>query len=401
MGPAGDGEAAAERGPRRLYAPNGAVVLGAATPVPTPVCAATLAVPLAGVTRASVLLAPVVALAAARAVAAAARSAGVCAYVDPVVSADLVGVTVELLAEQFPAVREVPHWFARACRTPPPDDVAPLTRSALARMAAGERWSDQVRRVLFGPWHRYGTGRQELAAATEHVTAADLQRAGEELACCPPVLAVCPPDLVDVAALAARLAELPGLAAPRYPAAGPGYPLPVQRTVVEVVPGTAERAYYLRGTPGVRLASPDKYALHVAWAMLGGRDGMLDRRLRVARALTYSLAAFSREFAEGGYGLCYAGSGASTVDDVAAEVAGQFARLVRGAFRPALVDGAKERLAVQHLTTVQAARGITERLCGYQVAGVDPAFLASYPEQIGAVTPDQVVSVARRYLRAG
>lgn len=330
------------------------------------VAAATLALPLAGASRPTVLAAPLVAAAWARGVAAEARRAGTPVRTEPVVTADYAGLTAEAAPGDHDALHRLTDWFAAVAEHAPEEgEFATVRRSFLSRTPTSARWSDAVRRALFGDRHRYGVGHGErVAHATSHGPD-DVRAAAREL-------------------LGAR-------------ADGPAPP--VRRTAPVRVRLPAEGgACCLLGTPGVALGSDDKYALHVAWAMLGGRDGLLDRRLRGEHALTYSLAAFSREFAEGGYGACFAACAPGTEDEVAERTGEVLRALERGAFDTALVESAKERLVIGNHRSLQSGRGVTERLCGYRIAGTDPAGITRYARQVGGVTPGQVADVARSHI---
>ncbi|MFE3119477.1 M16 family metallopeptidase [Streptomyces niveus] len=343
----------------------GAPVLANSVPGEHAVAAATLAVPLTGADRASVLAAPLVAAAWACAVAAEARRGGTPVRTEPVVTADYAGITAEAAPGDHDALRRLADWFAAVAEHPLEEwEFGTVRRSFLSRTPSSARWSDAVRRALFGDRHRYGVGHDERVAHVTGCGPADVTAAAREL-------------------LAAR-------------PAGPA-PL-VPRTVRVRLPAEGGAACHLLGTPGVSLGSDDKYALHVAWALLGGRDGMLDRRLRGEHALTYSLAAFSREFADGGYGACFAACAPGARDEVAERTREVLRALERGAFPRSLVDSAKERLIIANHRSLRNGRSVTERLCGYEIAGTDPGGITQYARHVGGVTPEQVADVARRHI---
>ena len=358
---------------RRLATPNGAVVITDAAPRAS-VVAATLAFPLTAARRSDVLAAPMAAAHWARLLTATAGT-----RVEPLVTTDLVGVTVELFPHRGATLRAIPEWL-RVARRPltDPDD---LRRLSLTRLSTRDRWSDGVRRALFGPEHRYGIGATEVSSHISTCGATDLDDAVRSLASVPPILALsvpAPSDLTDA------------LAGMEFAAAPKRVRLPAQRMVDMTLSLSDGRAYYVLGTPGVALGAPDKFAVHVAWAVLGGRDGLLDRRLRRDHALTYSLAAFSREFAEGGYGMCLACCDGDAADEVAGHIADVLTELAAGGVDPGQVASAKERLVIAHLRAAQTARGTTERLCGYEVAGG----VADYAESVAAVTIESIVDAA-------
>ncbi|MGW1978063.1 hypothetical protein [Streptomyces sp. NPDC001889] len=357
------------------------------------VAAATLAVPLTD-DRPAAVAAPLLAACWAREVARAARRAGAAVRADPVTTPDWAGVTVESLRADHPCLRSLPEWFAGAARVPE-SGYEEVRAACLARLAAEDQRSDGVRRALFGPAHRYGIGHAERVRALAGCgpdEAAVLS--GRVLGAAPPVLALSHADPADLPGL------LTALSTGRRPVARPAPgPARVAGPVTVSVPAGTGLVHQLRATPGVGLGSPDKAAVHLAWALLGGRDGLLDRELRGERALTYSLAAFSREFAAGGYGLTVATCAEGAREEVAARTVAVIGGLGRGEFAGGLLAAARERLMVRYLGAEHRARGCTERLCGYAVAGLDPEESARYPSALLRVTRREVCGVVRHYLR--
>ncbi|MFF3763443.1 insulinase family protein [Streptomyces sp. NPDC001922] len=414
--------------------------------------AVTLALPLttAG-DRAAAVAAPLIAACWARAVARAARRSGAAIRAEPVVTADCVGVTVECVRSDGPVLHAVPEWFAEGVgQGPDPEpDFEEAKAECLARLTADDRWSDGVRRALFGGNHPYAIGHDERAAAVAAVGPDSVRRLSATLRADRPVLAASHADPTVLQALVAAVENTglaaaldtgtppppaimptrgtsptdtaptshpttPGTARARHPtAAGAGtHTTPASRQTREPAPATTPRpvtvsvpagpgsAYHLLGTPGVPLSSPDKPAVHLAWALLGGRGGLLDQHLRTERALTYSLAAFSREFAHGGYGLVAAGCAPETLPEVAAGTRAVISGLAHGEFSDDLLASAKERLVIQYHRAGRSSRGITERLCGYEVAGLAPAESTRYPYRLLQVTAHQVQQAAEQYLLA-
>lgn len=368
-------EYALDNGTRVIRRVPPGMLLATAAVQRSPIAAASLAMPLAGVSRGAVLAAPLVAAAWAEAVVTAARADGVAVRGEPVVTADLAGITVEALGADRPALRGLPGWFAQAPPMPDPATLSRLRSEYIARLSSAERRSDGVRRALFGPRHRYGIVHQErvrFARAAE----------GEEIA-------AATAELLRERPVSPTETNLPAATAQSF---GGG------RQVVRIA---GERCYHLVGTPGVALGSERKFPLHVTWALLGGREGLLDRRLRQARGLTYSLAAFSRELAEGGYGICFAGCRPESLDEVAGEVMEILDGLGHGTVDQALLRSAKERLIIQWHRAMQTERGCAERLTSYASAGLGFADLAAYPAGIAAVTAEDVRAAATTFLAPG
>ncbi|GGK33911.1 hypothetical protein GCM10010124_28070 [Pilimelia terevasa] len=357
-------------GTRRAL-PNGARLV--VVPPRPGVVAATVAVPLAGVTLETAACAPAVAARWAAELRAAARAEDAVVRVDPVSTPDAAGFTVEALDPALLAA--VPRWFRDAAAALPD----PLAPPADPRAPADDRWSHPVRRALFGSGHRYGLTPADRARAAQRP--GGLRRAARALAAVPPVLAA-QAEGTHVDVLAAGLAALDH----RGPDAGAGPPAPR--------PAATEQraaAYYVLGLPGVALGAPTKCAHHVAWSLLGGREGMLDRSLRLDGGLTYSLAAFSRELAEGGYAVVYAACAPGTAGEVADRVQAVL-DAARGGVPAHLVRGAAERLVVAHHAALETGRGVTERAARYEAAGLSPADLVAYPSTVDQVTAEEVAA---------
>ncbi|MCF3106792.1 insulinase family protein [Streptomyces roseoverticillatus] len=374
----------------------------------TALSAVTLALPLAGAERAAVLAAPLLAACWARAVARTARRSGATVRTEPVVTADYAGVTVECVRSDHAVLCEVPQWCADGSAGLEPEFDAARTE-CLARLAADDRWSDGIRRALFGRSHRYGIGQDERTAFLTACGPEEAARLSGTLRASPPVLALShtePSALRHLAEAASattiRRTARSTVRSSARPAGGPAEEPPGQpvRAVTFSAPAGPGLAYHLLGTPGVPLGSPDKAAVHLAWAVLGGREGLLDRRLRGERALTYSLAAFSREFGHAGYGMSVAGCAPEAIDEVAAETHAVITALADRGCKAALLASARERLVIQFLRAAQSGRSVTERLCGYGIAGVDPGESCRYPDRLAAVTPHDLRRAAGRYIAA-
>jgi hypothetical protein len=370
-GPAGP----ARRGPaaavERVRLPNGAVVLWCAGP-PSRLAALVVAVPLpAASAGAGDLLA---ALWQHRA-AGDGQLAGT--RIEPLVTPDCVGLRVEALSARF-ATGPVP--LPPAPGLTGTDEIDALRRSCGARRTAGA--FDLLRAALFGAHHPYCLGRRERGEAALSSTDEDLASWTAALALAPPVVAVCgaPRELAErLCAHLDRQAFAPPAALPPVdPPRAAGAPVRL------AVPG--RRARYLLGTAGAALGAPDKPAVHVAWAVLAGRDGLLDQRLRRERRLTYALAAFSREFARGGYCACAVDCGPTAVEEVREVTTAALLELAGGRVGGADLDRARQRLTVQHHLAGQSCRDVATRACCYEVVGVPAEQVADYPERMTAVT---------------
>jgi hypothetical protein len=166
--------------------------------------------------------------------------------------------------------------------------------------------------------------------------------------------------------------------------------------VPDLLSGPSGPGWYLFGWPGVSLDDRRKHALHLVCAVLGGRDGLLDRELRVRRGLSYSFTLFSREHAEGGY---LAGLVSAAPDRL--EEARTAVRALLAHPQQAVDDDAVERsraaLLVRHLGGSQHADEVAVRTASYLAAGQAPPTVTESAEGLRSTTVPEVRSAARQF----
>ncbi|MET1132195.1 MAG: insulinase family protein [Aeromicrobium sp.] len=348
--------------------------------------ASVVAAPMAGLSTAAQRLAPLLAALSAREVE---DQLGPGLLCRPFVTADLVGVQVECAVSQASLVGRLPQAFARARTTTP--QLLTVARSQCARnlatAASGrEAGTEHILATLFGE-HRYGiTTAQRLAAVTA-ATGRDVDAALAELRGAAPIVTVAglPPGL-SAAVRALDPVELDhATASGRLTGAARDAPVSVR------VP--TQRPQYVRGTHGVRLAAPERYALHLTCAVLSGHGGLLDRRLREQRGLTYALSAFSRELAEDGYVVMLASCAEDAIGAVRAGVLDVLSELA-AAVPAELLEQARQGLVVAHLRATSTSVDVATRASSYLAAGLDPHELFGYPRALARVSPADVSATA-------
>ena len=229
--------------------------------------------------------------------------------------------------------------------------------------------------------------------AAEDLRAFYRQRARPENAVITVVGDVAPDDIRD------RLARL--LASWRGKSASPPQPAPPESwTGVRLAqdPVDREQAHFVLGFPAPGMESPDRYALEVLDAVLSGQAGRLFVEMRDKRSLAYNVTSFySPGLGTGAFGLYIAcepmkyGQARAGFLDIIEEV------------RTAPVSGRELAGAKEYILgsyeigrqryDAQAAEATFDLLYGL---GLD------YPERytagIAAVTADDVLRVARKYL---
>lgn len=376
----------------RIRLSNGASVVCCAAP-PSRLGALAVAVPLAaGYAPAACLLAALWRRCARDEV----RLARLGARFEPLVTPDCVGLRIEAPAFRLASADAAP--FPPAIDVPDPDELGRVRRSCATAAMGRTRALDVLRKVLFGPGHPYGISERDRGEAALSCTDDEVRSWVEQVNRTAPVVAVCgmPAGVVD--RLCERLDRRVFEADRHLPPVEP--PRVSKATVRHRAHLPGRRARYLLGTLGAALGAPEKFAVHVAWAVLAGRDGLLDQRLRRERALTYSLAAFTREFARGGYCACTLDCDPAAVDDVGGLVAATLADLAAGRVTGADLDRARQRLTVQYHLASQSCRDVATRACCYAVSGVATENVAEYPIRMLAVTAADVRRAAELLTRS-
>ena len=154
------------------------------------------------------------------------------------------------------------------------------------------------------------------------------------------------------------------------------------------------------GMPGVSRDDPDRWALDLLGAVLG--DGMSSRlflELRERRSLTYDVSTFGATFADCGTFGVHAGFDPEQAPAVVAAILEQLERVVQEPITPAELDRARAftrgrlELRMEETGSVASWLGTGESLLP-RILTVDEVI-----ERLDALTADDLLRVARRYVR--
>ncbi len=146
----------------------------------------------------------------------------------------------------------------------------------------------------------------------------------------------------------------------------------------------------------------DKFALRAAAALLsgtGGLSGWLLEELRGKRDLVYVAWASAQSQLFGGHVSVVTQCQPEDVDTVVAVIMSLVDRLRRGDFREKELSRAVNALAEQFLRSRQTQADLVQTAALDQLYGFGYDYSESYPEKIRAVTKDDVVRVAQKYLK--
>jgi predicted Zn-dependent peptidase len=153
------------------------------------------------------------------------------------------------------------------------------------------------------------------------------------------------------------------------------------------------------GMPGVSRNDPDRWAIDLLGAILG--DGMGSRlflELRERRSLVYDVSTFSAMYADAGTFGIHAGFDPEDADRVVRAIVEQLDRITTEPVRPDELDRARAytrgrlELRMEDSGAVAGWIGTGETLLP-RILTVDEVI-----ERLDAVTRDELLDVARRYL---
>jgi zinc protease len=181
---------------------------------------------------------------------------------------------------------------------------------------------------------------------------------------------------------------------PRDPAVWkpPARPLRVSHSVPK------QQSHLVVGFPGTTLDRQERFAIDVLVELLGGHGGRLFAVIRERLGLAYAVTALSMEGIEPGYIALYAGTSPGNEERVVDAMLGEARRLRVEPPRKAELERVRRHLI--------GTRAIARQRNGVRAAGAALGYLYGighdaderYPDQIRAVTVDEVARAASQFL---
>jgi zinc protease len=159
------------------------------------------------------------------------------------------------------------------------------------------------------------------------------------------------------------------------------------------------QAHLVIGFPGATLDAPDRFALEILVAILGGQGGRLFAELRDKRALVYRVSAHSIEGVEPGFVGVYLSCAPDKLDEAVAVVRGQLDRVRSDGVTAAELDRARSYLIGSHQIAMQRRAAVANALAYHEAYGLGWETWSRYDEAIRAVRPAEVAAAAATYLR--
>lgn len=159
------------------------------------------------------------------------------------------------------------------------------------------------------------------------------------------------------------------------------------------------QAHLVVGFPGATLAAPDRFALEVLVAILGGQSGRMFAELREKRALAYRVSAHSIEGVDPGFVAVYLACAPDKLGEAVAAVREELARVRRDGVTPAELERARSYLIGSHQIAMQRRAAVANAIAYHEAYGLGWQQWNGYDDAIRAVTPAAVLAAAGAYLR--
>ncbi len=159
------------------------------------------------------------------------------------------------------------------------------------------------------------------------------------------------------------------------------------------------QAHLVVGFPGATLDAPDRFALELLVAVLGGQGGRLFAELRDKRALVYRVSAHSIEGVDPGFVAVYLSCAPDKLGEAVATVRAELAKIRSHGVTQAELDRAKSYAIGSHQIAMQRRAAVANAMAYHEAYGLGWESWSHYDEAIRKVTPADLVAAAARYLR--
>lgn len=159
------------------------------------------------------------------------------------------------------------------------------------------------------------------------------------------------------------------------------------------------QAHLVVGYPGATVDAPDRFALEVLVAVLGGQSGLLFSELRDKRGLVYRVSAHSVEGVDPGFVAVYLSCAPDKLSAAVAGVRAELARVREHGITAEELERAQSYLIGSHQIAMQRRAAVANAIAYHEAYGLGWQSWATYDDAIRAVTLDDVAAAAASYLR--
>jgi zinc protease len=159
------------------------------------------------------------------------------------------------------------------------------------------------------------------------------------------------------------------------------------------------QSHLVIGFPGATVSSPDRFALEMLVAILGGQSGRLFAELRDRQALVYRVSAHSIEGVDPGFVAVYLSCAPDKLELATAAVRGELARIRAEGVTDDEVARARSYLIGSHQIAMQRRAAVANAMAYHEAYGLGWQAWNDYDAQIHAVGRAEIAAAAATYLR--
>jgi zinc protease len=206
----------------------------------------------------------------------------------------------------------------------------------------------------------------------------------------------------DVSAedLKERLTEkLSSWKAPRGTSSRVPVPKPPKKAIEIVTQKKKLQAHIVYGFLGTTVRHTDRFALEVMNYVLAGQGGRLFIELRDKRGLAYVVSCSTQEGLEPGFITVYMGTDVSKLDDSLKGIREELNRIRQEPVSESEIERAKRFIIGNYELDLQKNSSVAALMAYHVSYGLGPEEILRYPEKIERVTREDILRVARKYLR--
>lgn len=200
-----------------------------------------------------------------------------------------------------------------------------------------------------------------------------------------------------ISAYAAGLSSMPTGRATRREIAPPQEPRSVKKETKTIA--GKEQTHMLLGFLATTILDDDRYPLLVLSNILSNMGGRLFVELRDKKSLAYAVAAILSEgLWDRGYFAVYLACRPNKLSESVEGALNELDKIRKDGVTDDEVSRAKSFLIGNHTIGLQGTSAMASTLAGNEANGLGYGFYLTYPKKIEAVTRDDVLRVARKYL---
>ena len=158
----------------------------------------------------------------------------------------------------------------------------------------------------------------------------------------------------------------------------------------------------LLGHLGLERLNPDFYAVSVMNLILGGDfSSRLVESVRTKAGLAYSVGSVFQMPRYKGMFICYFQTAAPQSRDAVEKTVAELKRIRTEEVSPEEFKRAKDAISNRFVFNFTTSRSIVENFVSIEYQGLPRDYLDTYLDKIAAVTPDDILRVAKKYIRPG